>query len=219
MNGDFRPGGPGITALEASGSVTSLPRPHSLAILSCGVGADQVLGAVLSSVRYGSSTAIAAFPDVRRGFCRLLCDRLSVECGLSISELTETQAHTTQSPCIVPAQYTARWSEAAPGGPIRIEAVEIEEGAEAGSRLRSACSSAITVFGGDIWLVVLAGMASNDIVEAARVVKNAGGRVSVQDEPTSLIWDAPRSVLQAGLSDEMLPLWGVSGLLGMAAEG
>ncbi len=119
MDGDFRPGGPGMTAPEASGSVTSIPRPHSLAILSCGVGADQVLGAVLSSVRNGSSTAIAAFPDVRRGFSRLLCDRLSVECGLSISELTGAQAHTTQAPCVVPAQYTApveRGHPAVPSG-------------------------------------------------------------------------------------------------------
>jgi chemotaxis response regulator CheB len=43
--------------------------------------------------------------------------------------------------------------------------------------------------------------------------------VSAQDEPTSLIWDAPRAVLQAGLADETLPLWGVNGSLKAAEEG
>ncbi len=214
MHGDLIPAG----AREAAGAAEGIPRPASLTILSCAVGADQLLGAVLGSARLDAGTAIAAFPDVRKGFCRLLAERLSAECGISVSELTGLQAHTPGSPVLVPAQCSARWSEAAPGGFVRVEPVETAT-PEQTARLRDACASAVGVFGGSIRLLVLSGMASNDVVDAARLVKNSGGSVSVQDESTSLIWDAPRAVLQAGLADEVLPLWDVGSLLAAAAQG
>ena len=210
---------PGAGDQPAPGSISGLPRPASLAILSCGVEADQALGAVLTGLRGDAKIAIAAFPAVRRGFCRLLGDRLAVECQVSFTELTAPQAHYPLRPILVPAQYGARWSDTGPEKPVRIEPLELTEPPQLALRLAQSCASAVTVFGDSIWLMVLAGPASNDVVEAARIVKNAGGRVSAQDEPTSLIWDAPRAVLQAGLADETLPLWGVSGSLKAAEEG
>ena len=57
------------------------------------------------------------------------------------------------------------------------------------------------------WLlaVMLTGM-GEDGTEGARTVVKAGGRVLVQDEASSVAWDMPRGVVNAGLADSVLPL-------------
>ncbi len=53
--------------------------------------------------------------------------------------------------------------------------------------------------------VVLTGMGS-DGKEGAAAIKKAGGNVIVQDEPTSVIYGMPRSVVDGGYADKILPL-------------
>jgi len=53
--------------------------------------------------------------------------------------------------------------------------------------------------------VVLTGMGS-DGKEGAAAIKRSGGRVIVQDEPTSVIYGMPRSVAECGFADKILPL-------------
>jgi two-component system chemotaxis response regulator CheB len=53
--------------------------------------------------------------------------------------------------------------------------------------------------------VVLTGMGS-DGKEGAAAIKKSGGRVIVQDEPTSVIYGMPRSVVECGFADKVLPL-------------
>ena len=42
--------------------------------------------------------------------------------------------------------------------------------------------------------------------EGAAAIKRSGGRVIVQDEPTSVIYGMPRSVAECGFADKILPL-------------
>lgn len=53
--------------------------------------------------------------------------------------------------------------------------------------------------------VVLTGMGKDGLRGCERIVL-AGGRVLVQDEPTSVVWGMPGQVAQAGLAHEILPL-------------
>jgi two-component system chemotaxis response regulator CheB len=53
--------------------------------------------------------------------------------------------------------------------------------------------------------VVLTGMGS-DGRDGATAIKRSGGRVIVQDEPTSVIYGMPRSVAECGIADSVLPL-------------
>ncbi|MDN4472349.1 protein-glutamate methylesterase/protein-glutamine glutaminase [Demequina zhanjiangensis] len=65
--------------------------------------------------------------------------------------------------------------------------------------------SAVKVWGGDLLAVVLTGMGS-DGRDACRDIKDAGGRVVVQDEPTSVVWGMPGAVATAGLAHQILPI-------------
>ena len=52
--------------------------------------------------------------------------------------------------------------------------------------------------------VVLTGMGVDGLAGSQAIV-DAGGRVIVQDEASSVVWGMAGSVAQAGLADEVLP--------------
>jgi two-component system chemotaxis response regulator CheB len=60
-------------------------------------------------------------------------------------------------------------------------------------------------YGANALAVVLTGMGS-DGTRGARVIRDAGGEVIVQDEATSVVWGMPGSVVAASLADRIYPL-------------
>ncbi|HWA75498.1 MAG TPA: chemotaxis-specific protein-glutamate methyltransferase CheB [Polyangiaceae bacterium] len=65
--------------------------------------------------------------------------------------------------------------------------------------------SAAKIFGQRVLGVVLTGM-GQDGLNGARAIVDAGGKVLVQDEATSVVWGMPKAIEQAGLAEEVLPL-------------
>ncbi len=65
--------------------------------------------------------------------------------------------------------------------------------------------SAARIFGRDVIGVVLTGM-GKDGAEGSRAIKEAGGKVIIQDEKTSVVWGMPRSVFKEGVADDVLPV-------------
>ncbi|MEQ4499830.1 protein-glutamate methylesterase/protein-glutamine glutaminase [Nocardioides kribbensis] len=72
--------------------------------------------------------------------------------------------------------------------------------------------SAAGVHGPGVLGLVLTGM-GQDALEGARAVVDAGGRVVVQDEATSVVWGMPGAVAGAALAHEVLPLDRIAGAL------
>ena len=66
--------------------------------------------------------------------------------------------------------------------------------------------------------VLLTGM-GNDGVEGLRVVKEKGGRVLAQDEPSSVVYGMPKAAFDAGVTDEVLPLGEIPGRMVELAQG
>ena len=65
--------------------------------------------------------------------------------------------------------------------------------------------SVAEAYGANSLAVVLTGMGS-DGQRGSQFIREAGGQVLVQDEPTSVVWGMPGQVVAAGLSDAILPL-------------
>ena len=65
--------------------------------------------------------------------------------------------------------------------------------------------SVAAVYGGSTLGVVLTGMGS-DGTRGAGLIKKAGGEVIVEHEATCVVYGMPRSVVDAGFADELLPL-------------
>ena len=65
--------------------------------------------------------------------------------------------------------------------------------------------SLASVYGGRILSVVMTGM-GNDGTQGARIIKQAGGYCLTQSADSCVVYGMPRSVDEAGLSDEQVPL-------------
>jgi two-component system chemotaxis response regulator CheB len=65
--------------------------------------------------------------------------------------------------------------------------------------------SAVEVYGAGVLAVVLTGMGS-DGLNGCRMIRDCGGTVFAQDQPTSTVWGMPGAVTIAGLAHKVLPL-------------
>lgn len=65
--------------------------------------------------------------------------------------------------------------------------------------------SAVEAFGKNVRTMILTGMGS-DGTNGAAAIKAAGGRVSVEHESTCAVYGMPRSVVEAGWADDIVPL-------------
>jgi len=67
-------------------------------------------------------------------------------------------------------------------------------------------------YGSRALALVLTGMGQDGLIGCEEITA-AGGRVIVQDEPTSVVWEMPGLVARAGLADSVLPLGELAGEL------
>jgi two-component system, chemotaxis family, protein-glutamate methylesterase/glutaminase len=65
--------------------------------------------------------------------------------------------------------------------------------------------SLVKVFGKSILGVVLTGMGS-DGTNGSQAIKQCGGQIIAEDESTCIVWGMPKSVIEAGYADKVLPL-------------
>ena len=65
--------------------------------------------------------------------------------------------------------------------------------------------SAVEVYGSGVLAVVLTGMGSDGLI-GCRMIRDFGGTVIAQDQPTSTVWGMPGAVTNAGLAHKVLPL-------------
>jgi two-component system chemotaxis response regulator CheB len=70
--------------------------------------------------------------------------------------------------------------------------------------------SAASAYGASVLGVVLTGM-GHDGYRGAKLIRQAGGNIIVQDEATSVVWGMPGVVANAGLATQVLPLDRVAG--------
>jgi len=70
--------------------------------------------------------------------------------------------------------------------------------------------SVAEVFAHNTLAVVMTGM-GQDGLRGCEHIKEAGGRIIVQDEATSIVWGMPGYVAKAGLADSVLPLCDIAG--------
>jgi len=65
--------------------------------------------------------------------------------------------------------------------------------------------SVAAVFRANVLAVVMTGMGSDGVL-GARHIREAGGEVIIQDEPSSVVWGMPGLVYAAGQADAVYPL-------------
>jgi two-component system chemotaxis response regulator CheB len=141
-------------------------------------------------------------------FTKLLADRLAAQCGIGVKEGATGMA-------LAPGQAIV-----APGG-CHMVVQRLGGRVLAGTNLeppQNSCRPSVDalfrsvalVFGARALAVILTGM-GNDGLRGCELIREAGGRIVVQDEATSVVWGMPGFVARAGLADKVLPLGEIAG--------
>ncbi len=189
--------GSGVTRRGPSAPARRLDR---LVVIGSSTGGPGALREVITRLPGDLPAGVLVVQHMPPNFTRSLAERLDELSPLPVKEAE-------RGDCLVQGQVLI-----APGG----QHLTIGGGGEislnsgpAVNGVRPAVDvtlmSAVAAFGAKTLAVILTGM-GHDGRDGSRALKQAGGRVMVQDEATCIVYGMPRSVAEAGLADRVVAI-------------
>jgi two-component system, chemotaxis family, protein-glutamate methylesterase/glutaminase len=136
-------------------------------------------------------------------FTRLLADRLNRAARLTVQEGQEGKKVESGQVWIAPGDQ--HMTVARKGGDVVLALKQYPPENSCRPAVDVLFRSVAQTYGANVLAVVLTGMGS-DGTRGARVIRDAGGEVIVQDDATSVVWGMPGSVVAASLADRIYPL-------------
>ena len=189
-------------ALKTRSLPAITPRIDVVAI-GTSTGGPNALAEVLSMLAGDFPVPIVIVQHMPPLFTRLLAERLSRKCAIKIQEGREGEILKAGEAWIAPGDCHMTVQRDARGVRLAMN----KEPAE------NSCRPAVDVlfrsvaktYGSHCLAVVLTGMGTDGTRGSQQVIE-AGGRVVVQDEETSVVWGMPGAVVMAGLAEGIYPL-------------
>ena len=176
--------------------------PRVLAIASS-TGGPNALAELLAALPSDFPLPILITQHMPPLFTTLLAERLTRDSGRPCIEAKEGDAIVAGRAYVAPGDWhmTLRTMERKPIIRLVQSAHENHCRPAADPMFRSVAS----IFGASALGVVLTGM-GEDGRRGCQVIVENGGKVVVQDEPSSVVWGMPGAVVEAGLASAILPL-------------
>ena len=187
--------------------------PFEVVAIGSSTGGPDALATVLTALPADLDVPVLVVQHMPPVFTRLLAQRLDGASRLHVKEAAEGDPARPGQVLIAPGgvhlevrragtSVLAHLTQAPPENFCR-PAVDV--------LFRSLSS----VYPGRTLGLVLTGM-GRDGERGAKVIRDAGGEVFVQDEATSVVWGMPGAVAKSGLADRILPLPSVAAELAAA---
>jgi two-component system chemotaxis response regulator CheB len=136
-------------------------------------------------------------------FTKLLAERLSSKSKLVVEEGTAGQILQPGKAWIAPGDFHMVLERN--GTSIKTKTNQEPQENSCRPAVDVLFRSVADLFGPKVLSVILTGM-GQDGLAGCEYIKNAGGRVIVQDENSSVVWGMPGFVAKAGLAEKVLPL-------------
>lgn len=174
-------------------------RPQAL-VIAASTGGPAALQAFLQPIARRIDAPILIVQHMPAAFTPVFAEKLGQAVGRPCREAQDGDTLTNSTLLLAPGDFHMR---VGPGKTIRIDKGDpVNFCRPAADPL---FESAAQAYGSKLLAVVLTGMGSDGRNGAQHVV-NAGGRVIVQDESTSVVWGMPGAVAGAGLAEAIKPL-------------
>jgi two-component system chemotaxis response regulator CheB len=185
------------------GPVTFEPA-DTLIVIGASTGGPYALQQVLSGLPADLPAAIVVVQHMPAGFTTSLARRLHEDTALTVQEAADGGRLGRGQVLVAPGDYHLRCQR---GGRVRLD----QEARRNYVRpsIDIVMESAAECYGRRVIGAILTGMGA-DGTAGARHIKAAGGRVLAEHECTSVVYGMPRSVIEAGLADLVVPLPEVS---------
>jgi two-component system chemotaxis response regulator CheB len=178
--------------------------------MALSTGGPNALAEILSALPIDFPAPIMLVQHMPNMFTRLLAERLNGQTALAVVEAAQGQVVARGTVYVAPGD--SHLSLQRRGGSIVTalsqEPPEHSHRPAADVLFRSVAEA----YGAHALALVLTGM-GEDGLRGSEDIHRAGGRVLVQDEATSLVWEMPGRVARAGLADAVLPLAAIAGEL------
>ncbi|HYK37998.1 chemotaxis response regulator protein-glutamate methylesterase [Alloacidobacterium sp.] len=145
-------------------------------------------------------------------FTALLAERLDRECSLTVREAAPAMLPEPGTVSIARGDWHLEFARRpfSQGRMFRLSQAPPEHYCR--PSVDTLFRSAADAYGDAVIGVVLTGMGS-DGLEGCKSIRDAGGKVIVQDSSTSAVWGMPGVVAEAGLAHRILPLPAIAGEL------
>jgi len=178
------------------------PRAEIVAI-ALSTGGPSALGSVLSELPADFAASIVLVQHMPSMFTRLLAERLNNQTALTVVEARDGEVLTPGTVYVAPGDVHLRVKK----GSSQIVTALTEDPPEHSHRPSADVlfRSVAQVYGSRALAMVLTGM-GEDGLNGSTEITRAGGRVIVQDEATSVVWEMPGRIAQAGIADGILPI-------------
>ncbi len=186
-----------------TGPTRSLKRVEILAIASS-TGGPQALTELLGAIPADFPVPIVIVQHMPAEFTKNLADRLDASCPIEIREAAAGDVLQPGLALIAPGNFHMTLLK----GEQRRMSIALNQGPVENSCRPAAdvlFRSVADIYGPAALGVVLTGM-GKDGLAGTKVIREAGGRVIVQDEASSVVWGMPGEIARAGLADAVLPL-------------
>jgi two-component system chemotaxis response regulator CheB len=172
-------------------------------VIGTSTGGPRALAALMPELCQKVDVPILIVQHMPAGFTKQLAESLARQTGRNIVEATDGM------------KVQQAWGYIAPGGkhlllrgPSAAPLTALnEQPPENGCRPSADVlfRSAASIFGADVLAIILTGM-GQDGTAGLGAIRRAGGHVIAQDQDSSIVWGMPRSAVEKGVVDEVLPL-------------
>ncbi|MBI5757141.1 MAG: chemotaxis response regulator protein-glutamate methylesterase [Planctomycetales bacterium] len=194
------------TPAPADSSSVKIPLKRSVIEIVCfaaSTGGPEALELVLTALPANFPVPIAIVQHMPPFFTKQLARRLGEKCAIRVREAQSGETLEPGTALIAPGDFHLQ---------VRRRDTRCYAITNAGppeNSCRPAADvlfrSAATDFGNQALVVVMTGM-GQDGLKGCEAVWNAGGRVVIQDEATSVIWGMAGAVSRAGFASKILPI-------------
>lgn len=206
--------GKGVTVGRSEGKSTRPLRLRDrVVVIGASTGGPAALQTVLAGLPADLPAAVLVVQHMPMGFTRSLAERLDSISPLAIKEAAPGDVLEVGRGLLAPGGFHMTVDE---NGHIALNQNPTVHGVRPAVDVTMA--SVAQRYGAATVGVVLTGM-GRDGTNGALLIRSAGGQVIAEDESTCVVWGMPRSVVEAGAANRVVPLPEVAAAIEAAVRG
>jgi two-component system, chemotaxis family, protein-glutamate methylesterase/glutaminase len=178
----------------------SFRNEDTLVVIGASTGGPRALQQLLSALPADLPAAILITQHMPAGFTRSLAQRLNEISSLRVQEAVSGDRLARGLVLLAPGDFHLTVTKS---GQVRLDQSPRRHHVRPAADVTM--ESAAQHYGSAVIGMILTGMGT-DGAEGAAQIKAAGGRVIAEHESSSVVYGMPRSVVEAGLADRVVPL-------------
>jgi two-component system chemotaxis response regulator CheB len=181
----------------------ALRQPVQAIAIGVSTGGPDALAHLLPSLPADLKVPVVIAQHMPPVFTSLLALRLSAKSAMPVRECVSGEPLTPGCAILAPGDFHMIVHREA--GAVRVRTHQGDKENFCRPSVDVLFRSVAQVYGGRCLAVILTGM-GQDGLKGCEMMRQAGARIYVQDEATSVVWGMPGFVAKAGLAEKILPL-------------